>query len=44
MCGGVVGASLYANKVPKVRTGLVDDHFSAQQRVRDDNVVRGPLG
>ena len=38
ICGSGVGASVCANKVAGVRAGLVHDHFSAQQGVRDDNM------
>jgi 6-phosphogluconolactonase len=38
VCGSGVGASVCANKVPGIRAGLVDDHFSARQGVEDDNM------
>lgn len=38
VCGSGVGASVCANKVPRIRAGLVADHFSARQGVEDDNM------
>jgi ribose 5-phosphate isomerase B len=38
VCGSGVGAAVCANKVPGVRAGLVSDHFSAGQGVRDDHM------
>jgi ribose 5-phosphate isomerase B len=38
VCGSGVGASVCANKIPGIRAGLVSDHFSAQQGVRDDHM------
>jgi ribose 5-phosphate isomerase B len=38
VCGSGVGASVCANKVPGVRAGLVQDHFSARQGVEDDHM------
>ena len=38
VCGSGVGASVCANKVPGVRAGLIQDHFSAQQGVEDDHM------
>ena len=38
VCGSGVGASVCANKVPGVRAGLIQDHFSARQGVEDDNM------
>jgi transketolase len=38
ICGSGVGASVCANKVPGVRAGLVEDHFSARQGVEDDHM------
>jgi ribose 5-phosphate isomerase B len=31
VCGSGVGASVCANKIPGVRAGLIEDHFSAKQ-------------
>src|SRR5262249_9442542 len=38
VCGSGVGASVCANKVPGVRAGLIEDHFSAHQGVEDDHM------
>jgi ribose 5-phosphate isomerase B len=38
VCGSGVGASVCANKVPRVRAGLILDHFSARQGVEDDDM------
>jgi ribose 5-phosphate isomerase B len=38
VCGSGVGASVCANKVPGVRAALINDHFSARQRVEDDHM------
>jgi ribose 5-phosphate isomerase B len=51
VCGSGVGASVCANKVPGVRAGLVQDHYSAHQGVEHDDMnilciggrVMGPL-
>jgi ribose 5-phosphate isomerase B len=51
VCGSGVGASVCANKIPGVRAGLVNDHFSARQGVEDDHMniicmggrVTGPM-
>jgi ribose 5-phosphate isomerase B len=38
ICGSGVGASVCANKVQTIRSGLVHDHFSAKQGVEDDHM------
>ena len=38
VCGSGVGASICANKVPRVRAALILDHFSAGQGVEDDHM------
>jgi len=38
ICGSGVGAAVCANKVPDVRAGLIQDHFSARQGVEDDHM------
>jgi ribose 5-phosphate isomerase B len=38
VCGSGVGASVCANKIRGVRAGLIEDHFSARQGVKDDNL------
>ena len=38
VCGSGVGASVCANKIPGIRSGLVGDHFSARQGVEDDHM------
>jgi ribose 5-phosphate isomerase B len=38
VCGSGVGASVCANKIPRVRAALIEDHFSARQGVEDDNM------
>ncbi|HUK47517.1 MAG TPA: RpiB/LacA/LacB family sugar-phosphate isomerase [Terriglobales bacterium] len=51
VCGSGVGASVCANKIPGVRAGLINDHFSAHQGVEDDHMniiclggrVMGPM-
>jgi ribose 5-phosphate isomerase B len=51
VCGSGVGASVCANKIPGVRAGLVQDHYSAHQGVEHDDMnilcmggrVVGPL-
>ena len=51
VCGSGVGASVCANKIPGVRAGLVQDHYSAHQGVEHDDMnilcmggrVTGPL-
>jgi ribose 5-phosphate isomerase B len=37
-CGSGVGASVCANKIPGVRAGLVQDHYSAHQGVEHDDM------
>jgi len=51
VCGSGVGASVCVNKVPGVRSALINDHFSAHQGVEDDHMniiclggrVMGPM-
>jgi len=51
VCGSGVGASICANKIPGVHSGLINDHFSAHQGVEDDHMniiclggrVMGPM-
>ncbi len=38
VCGSGVGASVCANKIPGVRAGLVQDHYSAHQGVEHDDM------
>lgn len=38
VCGSGVGASICANKIPRVRAALIHDHFSARQGVEDDHM------
>ena len=38
VCGSGVGACVCANKVPGVRAGLVQDHYSAHQGVEHDDM------
>ena len=38
VCGSGVGASVCANKIKGVRSGLIEDHFSARQGVEDDHM------
>ena len=38
ICGSGVGASVCANKVPRIRAALIPDHFSATQGVEDDHM------
>jgi ribose 5-phosphate isomerase B len=38
VCGSGVGASVAANKVPRVRAALCHDTFSARQGVEDDDM------
>jgi ribose 5-phosphate isomerase B len=37
VCGSGVGASVCANKVPRARAALINDHFSARQGAEDDH-------
>ncbi len=39
VCGSGVGASICANKIPGVRAGLIQDHFSARQGVEDIKII-----
>jgi ribose 5-phosphate isomerase B len=38
VCGSGVGAAVCGNKIPGVRAGLIEDHFSARQGVEDDHM------
>jgi ribose 5-phosphate isomerase B len=38
VCGSGVGASICANKIPGIRAGLVQDHYSAHQGVEHDDM------
>jgi len=38
ICGSGVGASIAANKVPRIRAALCHDSFSARQGVEDDDM------
>jgi ribose 5-phosphate isomerase B len=38
VCGSGVSASVCANKIPGVRAGLVQDHYSAHQGVEHDDM------
>jgi ribose 5-phosphate isomerase B len=38
ICGSGVGASVAANKIPRVRAGLIHDVYSAHQGVEDDDM------
>jgi ribose 5-phosphate isomerase B len=38
VCGSGVGASVCANKIPGVRAGLVNEHYSAHQGVEHDHM------
>src|SRR4029077_2426328 len=38
VCGSGGGASVCANKVPGVRAGLIEDHYSAHQGVEHDDM------
>ena len=38
VCGSGVGASVCANKVPGIRAGLIQDHYSAHQGVEHDDM------
>jgi ribose 5-phosphate isomerase B len=38
LCGSGVGASVAANKVSRIRAGLIHDVFSARQGVEDDDM------
>ena len=38
ICSSGVGASIAANKVPRVRAALIHDDFSARQGVEDDDL------
>lgn len=44
LCGSGVGASVAANKVPGIRSGLCHDTFSARQGVEDDDMNVLSLG
>lgn len=44
LCGSAVGASVATNKIPGIRAGLIDDVFSAHQRVEDDELNIPCLG
>lgn len=44
LCGSGVGASVAANKVPGIRSGLCHDTFSARQGVEDDDMNVLALG
>lgn len=44
LCGSGVGASVAANKVPGIRSGLCQDTFSARQGVEDDDMNVLALG
>jgi len=44
VCGSGVGASVVANKVPGVRSALINDPFSAHQGVEDDDLNMMCLG
>ena len=38
ICGSGVGACIAANKIPRIRAGLIHDSFSAHQGVEDDDM------
>jgi ribose 5-phosphate isomerase B len=38
VCGSNVGAAVALNKISRVRACLIEDHFSAKQRVEDDDL------
>jgi len=38
VCGSGVGAAVCANKIPGVRAGLIQDHYSAHQGVEHDDM------
>jgi ribose 5-phosphate isomerase B len=38
VCGSGVGAAVCANKIPAVRAGLIQDHYSAHQGVEHDDM------
>lgn len=38
MCGSGVGASIAANKIPKIRAGVCHDTYSARQGVEHDDM------
>ena len=38
VCGSGVGAAVCANKIPGVRAGLINDHYSARQGVEHDHM------
>jgi ribose 5-phosphate isomerase B len=38
VCGSGVGASVCANKIPGIRAGLAQDHYSAHQGVEHDDM------
>ena len=38
VCGSGVGAAVCANKIPGVRAGLIQDHYSARQGVEHDHM------
>lgn len=44
ICGSGVGASVAANKVPRVRASLIHEGFSAHQGVEDDDLNMICLG
>lgn len=44
VCGSGVGASVAANKLPGIRSGLCHDTYSAHQGVEDDNMNVLALG
>jgi ribose 5-phosphate isomerase B len=44
ICGSGVGASIAANKVAGVRAGLIDENYSANQGVEDDDLNMICLG
>ena len=38
ICGSGIGACIAANKVPRVRAGMIHDGYSARQGVEDDDM------